>query len=153
MLVCLPLSAAAQNLNLTLAEAPAVSGEVSTRDDDGLTLSVISGQRVSFARSSGRDYQLQAGAGLFWSQVQEVPRDADAIALTPVVLEDGSVEVLVEVSRKSADRQQRYISTLLAQSGEWLRLLGPAAQPSRDTKVYGTQSLTEDSLYLLVEPR
>lgn len=142
----------AQNLSLTLSANPPRPGTISTARQDALTLSVLSGNRVSFARSSGRDYQLQASGGFFWTQVQELPMNADAVALTPVLQEDGSVEVAVEVSRKAGDRQQRYHSSLRALPGEWLQLFGPAATQPRGTRVYGTRQAAEDSLYLLVQP-
>lgn len=147
----LPTLAWSQNLRLTLAAQPPTTGQISTRDPGNLSLTVMSGSRVSFAKASGRDYQLQASGGFFWTQVQELPRDADSIALAPTVKEDGSIEVLVDVSRKAADRAQSYSSTLLAQPGEWVQLLGPATQQPRGTKVYGTQTVSEDSLFLLVE--
>ncbi|MFT4766976.1 MAG: hypothetical protein ACI8RN_000100 [Glaciecola sp.] len=151
MCLCLPALAWSQNLRLTLAAQPPTSGQISTRDAGNLSLTVMSGSRVSFAKASGRDYQLQASGGLFWTQVQELPRDADIVALAPTVKEDGSIEVLVDVSRKAADRAQSYSSTLLAQPGEWVQLLGPATQQPRGIKVYGTQTVSEDSLFLLVE--
>lgn len=147
----LPTIVWSQNLRLTLASQPPTSGQISTRETSSLSLTVMSGSRVSFAKASGRDYQLQASGGFFWTQVQELPRDAQSIALTPTQQEDGSIEVQVEVSRKASDRLQSYRSTLLAQPGEWLQLLGPAAQQPRGTKVYGTKTVSEDSLFLLVE--
>ncbi|EED31661.1 hypothetical protein NOR53_3161 [gamma proteobacterium NOR5-3] len=149
--LCLPVLAWSQNLRLTLAAQPPTTGQISTRDPGNLSLTVMSGSRVSFAKASGRDYQLQASGGFFWTQVQERPRDADSIALAPTVKEDGSIEVRVDVSRKASDRAQSYSSTLLAQPGEWLQLLGPATQQPRGTKVYGTQTVSRDSLFLLVE--
>jgi hypothetical protein len=41
---------------------------------------------------------------------------------------------------------------LLATPGTWTQLFGPATQHSRSTKVYGTQQLAGESLYLLLEP-
>lgn len=151
LLLCLP--ARAQNLSLTLAGNPPSSGTISTAGAESLSFTVASGHRVSFARGSGRDYRLEAGGGFFWTQVQELPQDADAVTLTPVLREDGSIEVAVSVSRKADTRQQGFSSTLVAQPGEWLQLFGPAPQHSRGSKVYGTQTLSEDALYLLVEPR
>ncbi len=144
-------SAAAQNLRLTLAAEPPNSGVISTRSAQDISLLVASGNRVSFARSSGRDYQLQAG-GFYWTQVQELPRDADAVALTPTLQEDGSVEVQMDVSRKADTRQQSYSSTVMAMPGEWVQLLGPASTAGKNVKTYGTRSASAgESLYLLVE--
>jgi hypothetical protein len=143
----------AQNLTLTLASTPPSSGIVSTGGARNVSLNVLSGHQVSFARSSGRDYRLEAAGGFYWTQVQELPRDSDAVALTPLVREDGSIEVAVDVSRKADSRQQSFRTTLLAQPGEWLQLFGPAPQSDRATRVYGTQSQSGDSLYLLIEPR
>ncbi|MFT7286175.1 MAG: rubrerythrin [Halieaceae bacterium] len=144
--------ATAQNLRLTLAAEPPGAGVYTTRVSDALSLTVAAGQRVSFARSEGRDYRLQSSGGLFWAQVQEVPREAEFVAITPLLREDGSFEVTLEVSRKSAGRQQSYSSELLATPGTWTQLFGPATQHSRSTKVYGTQQLAGESLYLLLEP-
>ncbi|WP_439105564.1 hypothetical protein [Congregibacter sp.] len=105
ILLSLPGLALSQNLYLTLASQPPTSGVISTKDSDTLTLTTISGGRVSFARASGRDYELQARGGFFWTQVQEQPRDADSVALAPTVLEDGSIQVVVDVSQK-LDRRQ-----------------------------------------------
>jgi hypothetical protein len=151
LLLCLP--ARAQNLSLTLAGNPPRAGTITTAGTESLSFTAASGHQVSFARGSGRDYRLEAAGGFFWTQVQELPRDADTVALTPVLLDDGSIEVAVSVSRKADTRQQRFSTTLIAQPGEWLQLFGPAPQHSRGSKVYGTQTLSEDSLYLLVEPR
>lgn len=143
---------AAQNITLTLANSPPVQGTVSTRNVESMSMSVLSGSRVSFARSSGRDYRLQASGGFFWTQVQELPMDSDAVALTPVLREDGSLEVTIELARKFGVQEQRFNSTLVAIPGEWIRLFGPAETASRGTRVYGTQTLDDDALYLLLEP-
>lgn len=142
----------AQNLNLTLADQLPQSGVVSTRTMDGLSLNAASGERVSFAKRSGRDYRLQASGGFFWTQVQELPRDASAVAITPTLQDDGSVRVALEVFQKAADRERSYSSTLIAQPGEWLQLMGTPASQQRGVKVYGTQQVAGDNLYLLVEP-
>lgn len=150
--LCFSSGAWSQNLRLTLATHPPTNAQISTRDAANLTLTVMSGSRVSFAKASGRDYQLRARGGFFWTQVQELPRDTDSIALVPIVNDDDSIEVVVDVSRKTSDRGQSYRSTLLAQPGEWLQLLGPATRHPRGTKVYGTQTVSEEALFLLVEP-
>lgn len=140
-----------QNLRLTLAAQPASAGVVSTRDGDNVTITVMSGSQVSFAQSSGRDYQLEASGGFFWTQVQELPRDAESIVLAPTLNDDGSIEVLVDVAQKTDRRLQNYRSTVVAQAGEWLQLLGPDYVQSRGTKVYGTQAAARETLFLLVE--
>jgi len=144
-------SVSAQNLRFTLAAQLPTSGIISTRESNNLSFTIMSGSRVSFTRSSGRAYQLQAVGGFAWTQVQELPRDADYVALVPTLKDDGSIEVMVDVARKVDQRQQRYRSTLLAQPGEWLQLFGPAMQQSGGTEVYGTQTGLGDSLFLLVE--
>ena len=124
---------------------------VSTRSVENLTLRALSGYPVSLSRSSGRDYQLQARGGFFWTQVQEVPLNAESVNLTPRLREDGTVEVSLAVARKEGDAMQSYSSTVLARPGEWVQLLGPARTEARSTKVYGTQQLGDDALFLLVE--
>jgi hypothetical protein len=151
LLLCLP--ARAQNLSLTLAGDPPRAGTITTARADSVSFTVASGHQISFARGSGRDYRLEAGGGFSWTQVQELPQDVETVVLTPVLLEDGSIEVAVSVSRKADSRQQSFSSTLIAQPGEWLQLFGPAPQQARRSKVYGTQALSGNSLFLLVEPR
>ncbi|MEM1401813.1 MAG: hypothetical protein AAGG55_00660 [Pseudomonadota bacterium] len=146
--VALPVSA--QNLLLTLATEPPQPNVISTRSVDTQSVVTTPGNRVSFARSSGRDYQLEASGGFFWTQVQEVPRSSDYVALTPMEREDG-YEITVEVSRKDGTRRQQYTSTVLAQPGEWLRVLGPAGE-SRGATTYSTRAARGDALFLKVEP-
>jgi hypothetical protein len=152
MLLVVAVPALAQNLTVTLASQPPASGTVSTRDADSLTLLVMSGETVSVARARGSDYRLSAGGGFFWAQVEEVPLDADSVALTPRLRDDGSVEVALAVARKDGKRQQRFQSTVLLMPGEWTRLLGEADVAFRGTRVYGTRQLSRDSLFLKVEP-
>lgn len=153
LLALITPSIAAQNLRLTLAAQPPAVGTISTRAANRLSLTTLSGHSVSFAREQGRDYTLQAGGGFSWTQVQEVPQDADVVSIKPVVNEDGSVEVSVDVARKQGTSQQSYRSTVLAQPGEWVQLFGPSpSTAARGVKVYGTQQVSAESLYLLVEP-
>lgn len=153
-LFLLPISpVSAQNLLLSLSSDVPDPGVISTRKVDALTVSVRSGSTVSFAESSGRDYRLEASGGFYWTQVQELARDAEAVTLKPVLLDDGDVEVLVERRSKEADREQSYQSTVVATPGEWLQLIGPAslakhAKPA--VKTYGTQRAAGKSLYLMV---
>lgn len=142
----------AQNLSLTLAVNPPRPGVISTASRDSLVLTVSSGSRVSFARSRGRDYRLQASGGFFWTQVQEIPGNVDAVTLTPTLVDDGSIEVRVEVARKNADRQQSYSSTVQAAPGEWIQLFGRTQEQRRDSRVYGTQNTSQDTLFMRVEP-
>lgn len=153
LLALIAPSIAAQNLRLTLAAQPPAAGTISTRAANNLSLNTLSGHSVSFTRQRGRDYSLQAGGGLSWTQVQEVPQDADVVSIKPVVNEDGSVEVSVDVARKEGTSQQSYRSTVLAQPGEWVQLFGPSqSTAARGVKTYGTQQVSGESLYLLVEP-
>ena len=153
LLLLLPAaSVMAQNLVLSLASQPPAAGLVSTRDTQSLSLIAMSGATVTVARSSGRDYTLRSGGGWYWTQVEEVPLNADSVALTPRLREDGSIEVAVAVSQKEGTRQQRFSSTVLAMPGEWVRLMGPADAQPRSTRVYGTRELAGETLYLRVEP-
>lgn len=147
--VALPTNA--QNLLLTLTTEPPQANVISTRSVDTQSVITAPGNRVSFARSSGRDYQLEASGGFFWTQVQEVPMESDFVALTPVAREDG-YEVTVEISRKDGTRRQQYTSTILAQPGEWTQLFGPLPSSGGGT-TYGTQQLSNDALYLRIDPR
>lgn len=142
----------AQTLQLTLASEPPAPGRHSTLDIGVSTLAVASGQRVALSQSRGREFRANGSVGLLWTQVQEVPRDRDAVALTPVLEEDGSVTVQVEVYRKRSDRADSFSTAINVLPGEWTQLYGPALLTSRNTRVYGTQQAGEDSLYLYVQP-
>lgn len=148
--LCSAAPAPAQNLLLTLASEPPAAGMASTRDLQRLSLTVMPGATVTVARAEGRDYRLRPGSGWVWTQVEEVPMDADSVALTPALREDGSIEVAVAVARKEGTRQQRYTSTVFAVPGEWVQLLGAAPMQPRDTRVYGTRELAGETLYLRV---
>lgn len=148
----LPGYADAAKLRLTLASQPPGIGTISTRSVENLSLVATPGNRVSFARQSGRDYRLEASGGFFWTQVQELPQQMDGVSMTPELRDDGSIEVKVELTRKNGTRQHSYSSSITAQPGEWVQLYGPAQSQSRGTSVYGTQRAGEDSLWLLVEP-
>jgi hypothetical protein len=146
----------AQDLLVTLAEQvprPGTHTTASASPRDAISLRGRSGSRLAFTRGSGSDYRLRAGAGFFWTQVEEVPRDADRVILTPVLLEDGSIEVSVDISRLDGTRRSSYASTVTVQPGEWTQLFGPAPQHGTGARVYGTATVgTEDALYLRVEP-
>lgn len=163
-LLLLPTSTlSAQNLLLTLSSDLPNSGVISTRSVDALSVTVASGSSISLAQSSGRDYRLEASGGFYWTQVQELPRDVEAVTLSPVQLDDGNVEVLIERRSKAGDREQNYQSTVIATPGEWVQLFGPARPASSSqstvktygtskpqTKIYGTKSAGGQSLYLKV---
>ena len=160
-LVVLPVFSWAQpgpvSLTLTLAALPPKPGVISTGSVENLQLQVLSGHEVAFARSAGRDYQLQASGGFYWTQVQEVPAGAESVAITPTLQNDGSVAVALSVARKRQTQIQSFSSTLLVPPGEWVQLFGPAPASSRATRatratrVYGTQQNANDTLFLRVE--
>lgn len=152
-------AASAQNLTLTVSAAPPVRGVVSTASRDDRRLVVASGQTVSLTRSSGIEQRRRAGGGWFWTQIEDVPRNAEHITVTPRLREDGSIEARIEVLRKEGSRENRFSSVLMLQSGEWTELFssgagagaGSATSP-RGTKTYGTATTAGDSLYLRVDP-
>jgi hypothetical protein len=146
------IPAAAQNLLLTLAAEPPSAATMATRDGATLGLTVAPGATVTVTRERGRDYRLQSGGGFFWTQVEEVPRDADSVTLTPTPRDDGSFEIMVAVLRKAGTEQQQYTSTVVARPGEWVRLLGPAQNTARSTRVYSTRELGGDAMYLQLVP-
>lgn len=153
-LLLLPTSTlSAQNLLLTLSSDVPNSGVISTRSVDALSVTVASGSSISLAQSSGRDYRLEASGGFYWTQVQELPRDVEAVTLKPVQLDDGDVEVSIERRSKAGDREQNYQSTVIATPGEWVQLFGPAGRSNQEkpsVKTYGTQRAAGKSLYLMV---
>ncbi len=146
-------AAQAQNLLLTLSAQPAVPGMVSTRQANELSLVTAPGHTLSFARAEGRDQRLVAGGGWFWTQVEDVPLNAESLEMTPRVLDNGSIEVSLSVARKEGTGLQRFSTTVIAEPGQWTQLYGPTSQARAGTKVYGTRSVSGDSLFLRVEAR
>ncbi|MEM9758858.1 MAG: hypothetical protein AAF933_06475 [Pseudomonadota bacterium] len=129
---------------------------MSTRQANELSLVAAPGNTLSFARAEGREQRLVAGGGWFWTQVEDVPLNAESLEMTPRLLEDGNVEVSISVARKEGTGLQRFSSTVIAIPGEWTQLYGPSSAAAATTggaKVYGTQSVSGDSLYLRVEAR
>lgn len=143
----------AEELLLTLAPQPEIENTVSTRSLRSLSLSVSDGSSVSFARSDGRDFSLEARGGFFWTQVQQRPANAESMTLTPTRQTDASFSVLVDRAIKQGDRQQSFRTTIVAKPGEWTQLYGPAASGSADTQIYATTTSTVDRLYLKIESR
>ncbi|MEL7045260.1 MAG: hypothetical protein AAGL66_09590 [Pseudomonadota bacterium] len=146
-------AAQAQNLLLTLSAQPTVRGTVSTRQANELSLVAAPGNTLSFARAEGREQRLVAGGGWFWTQVEDVPLNSESLEMTPRLLEDGNVEVSLSVARKEGTGLQRFSSTVIAEPGKWTQLYGPSSAAAGGAKVYGTQSVSGDSLYLRVERR
>ena len=148
----LPLLASAQQFEITLAAQPPQGKRYGTRAD-GLTLTVQAGQRVLLEQRRGRDYATHAGAGLLWTPLA-TPRDADALALRPMLRDDGRVEVEVEMLRRAGDRQARFSSTVLTPPGEWTRLYAPAGARPESSRSYSTaEQRRDDSLYLYLHPQ
>ena len=152
LLVTLSLGLGAQNLMLTLSSAPPTPGVISTRSARDQTLLVSSGNTVSLARASGRDYRLEASGGFFWTQVQEVPEDSESLEITPTLQDDGSIEVGLTVAQKNGTRVQRFSTSVVARPGEWTQLLGPDATAQRGVRTYGTTRVNADTLFLRVDP-
>lgn len=143
--------AQAQPFTIMLASRPPADGRYSTAGDI-LSLTVSSGERVTLANERGRDYALRSASGFFWAQVEQVPRDADAVSILPTLREDGSLDVQVEQINKTGDRQTRFASTVLIEPGQWIRLYGPPVAASLGTRVYSTRTeRPEDSLYMYLE--
>lgn len=91
------------------------------------TVSVSAGQQVVLQKSSGRDYRLQASEfGRAWTQVQQVPRNATAIAVTPRL---SGTEVLLEVtySNVEGDEALNYSSSIKGELDSWIPLYQSAA--------------------------
>ncbi len=59
--------------------------------------------------------------------------------------------VSLDLARKQGTKTQRYTTTLKAQPGEWVQLFGPAESQPRGKTVYGTRSVSDDSLYLRID--
>lgn len=148
----LSASGQARNLAIELAPRPVSPSTLATRAEP-LRLLVRSGAVVHFTRQSGRDYRLRAGNGLTWAQIEEIPRNAESLSLRPRLLEDGRIEVTVDLQRKREEEQRGFRSTLLLNPGEWQQLYGPVSTAPRDVRSYRTPESAEESLFLRVEPQ
>jgi len=142
----------AQNMTLTLSAAPPTPGLISTRNTNDQTMLVLSGHTVSLARASGSDYRLEARGGFYWTQVQEVPRDSESLEISPILREDGTIEVSLHVMHKNGTQMRHYSTTLVAQPGEWTQILGPVEDAKRGVRTYGTKKANAESLYLRIQP-
>lgn len=138
------------NVSILLASGLPHAGVLSTGSREPASLIVQSGQTIALAQSSGHDYHLSAGSGLYWTQVQQVPANRESLVMTPTLQADGAVQVVVDIARKQGSGVQRYSVTVVAQPGEWVQLLGAGA--SEGSRVYSTRQASDDSLYLKVEP-
>ena len=138
-----------RNLSILLASQPPQSGVISTKSADQLSLLVQSGSTISLAESSGRDYQVRAGGGLHWTQVQQVPANQESVVMTPTVQADGSVSVALDIVRKQGASLRQYSVTLVAVPGDWIQVLG-ASQRNGATS-YSTRQVGGESLFLKVE--
>lgn len=143
----------AQNLTLSVAVTPPVRGTISTASRDDRTLVVASGETVSLTRTRGIEQRRSAGGGWFWSQIEDVAADAEHVAITPRLLEDGSIEASIDSVRKKGTRVQRFSTVLLVAPGEWTELFAAgAATRSQGAKVYSTAATAGESLYLRIDP-
>ena len=140
--------APAQDFLLTLASEPQNRSTISTRSGQTLTLRVSNGETLSFARSRGRDTRLESSGGFFWTQVQEVPRDAETIRLTPSRASDGSVSLAIARTEKRGDRTQSISTTVRSRRDEWTLIYGTLAAGGPGVTSYGTRRGTGESLYV-----
>ncbi|MEO0435668.1 MAG: hypothetical protein AAF098_02030 [Pseudomonadota bacterium] len=144
------LAATAQDYRLTMAPQPINGSLISTGTADAFSFLASDGVELRFSRSTGREERLQS-AGFLWAQVQQVPVNAESLALTPQRLEDGSIALAIQASLKQSDRQQSFSTTITTQPGKWTRILGPAATAQTGMQTYSTRKTREDSLYVKVE--
>ena len=154
LFVSLPVLAQ-ETLTLTFSDHPV--GMVKTygtrSQEQPPVLSVMSGRTVTLQQNSGTDFRLQGGEYSWaWTQVQQVPRNATALVLTPVLSEDGTSVVLeVNVSRKQGDDLVVYTSTVNGSIDEWLPLLqSNTQQASRNTSANQSWSAGKGSEELWV---
>lgn len=143
--------ASTAELFMTLAESPPQTNMITTERPTNLTLRASSGQAVHFARTAGHDYRQQVRGGALWAEVTSVPLNAESISLTPTLVEDGSLNVKVEISRNQNDETLRYNSTVSTTPGVWVKLFGPAETGSGAGRVYSTNQQTDDALYLRID--
>jgi len=139
----------AQVISLSLASRPVQSGVISTAQNDERSFRVLSGGTLRFSRARGRDSRLVAAGGFSWTQVEDVPRDAESLELTPVLTDDGQVNVRAVVTRKEGDVEQTLDTRVLVTPGDWAPLYEPAGASTPGRRVYGSAPLG-DSLYLRV---
>lgn len=129
---------AADMLTLSFSEKPAARGKVygTSAAPTTPTISTRSGERVLLQQQSGRDYQLQGTPlGRAWTQVQQVPRQATSLAVTPLV-EGDRVTLDIEYSRKEADDALEYSGRVNGALGEWIPLLQGGSQGATGVKTW-----------------
>ena len=111
-------------LRLTFTSGPVSGTSYSTQAVT--TLTTLDDRRVILARSAGTDYQTQSSRGFWsWTEVQQVPREATYLAITPTRQGDDVVLDIQFESRKGNDAI-RYSSTVKGRLGQWIPLLQPS---------------------------
>ncbi|MDZ7784028.1 MAG: hypothetical protein U5K56_14190 [Halioglobus sp.] len=114
----------AQDLLLTFASGLPSDTTHSTQAVTSLT--TVDGRRVVLARSEGTDYESRASRGFWsWTQVQQIPRDATHLAVTPTRQGD-DVVLDIQYSSRKGDEAILYSSTVKGRLGQWIPLLQPA---------------------------
>jgi len=119
-----PVAQAQDLLLLTFASGPPPDTTYSTQAVTSLT--AVDGRRVVLARSRGTGYQTQPSGVLWpWTQVQEIPRDAMHLAITPTRQGD---EVILDIqfNSRKGDEAVLYASTVKGRLGHWIPLVQPA---------------------------
>jgi hypothetical protein len=145
----------AQNLTLTVSATPPGRNMISTAGRNDRALVVASGQTVSLVRESGLEQRRRANGGWFWTQIEDVPRDAERLVVTPRLLEDGSIEASIESLRREGTRLQSFRTVLSLQAGEWTELFSAGTGAAPDPgggRTYGTAAAAGEALYLRIDP-
>ena len=115
------------------------------------SLTTVDGRRVVLARSAGTDYETRASRGLWsWTQVQQTPRDATHLTVTPT-RQGGDVVLDIQYSSRKADEAILYSSTVKGRLGQWIPLLQPADTADSGGNHYSTATQRQ-RLAVKVEP-
>lgn len=155
-LVCAPAQAA-EMLRISFTDTPPGKGKIysSSNASPIPELRVLAGNTVKLQSQQGDRYQAQAGAW-YWTQVQQLPAQANAVSITPQ-LDGDTVRLEVYIYRQHNDRNSTYSTTVTGVLGQWLQLLAPEAATTPGTRVYsagssgGTAQLHPRGLFVKVD--
>jgi hypothetical protein len=139
LLACAPAQAA-EMLRISFTDSPPGHGRIYSSGGEAPVreLRVLAGNTVKLQSRQGERYEAQAG-GWYWTQVQQVPAQANAVSITPQ-LEGENVSLDIVIYRQRNDRNSTYSTTVAGALGEWLQLLGPEHASAPGARVYSAGS-------------
>jgi hypothetical protein len=146
LLLCAPAQAA-EMLRISFTDRPPGHGKIYSSNSAAPVreLRVLAGNTVKLQSQQGERYQAQAG-GWYWTQVQQVPAQANAVSITPQ-LQGANVSLEIAIYRQHNDRSSSYSTTVTGALGEWLQLLGPEHAAAPGTRVYSAGSSADSAQF------